>query len=312
MNRVHRLLLVPLLAVALIAAACGDDDTDVAVGDDTTPTAEPTSTGEPAVTPDPTPTPDPTQAPTPEVDEQALADLTAARALWAENGLVTYSYTWSRFCECFDAYRGPFTVAVTDGVVTSMKSFGDPAPQDLPRRTVEDMFDEIADAIGSGVKVDVTYDGTDGHPLRVDLDLDALAVDGGTSYSVDGFARLGDVIDELAAARARWDAAGVDSYDLVYREVCFCPEIVVAVSVRDGVVVDSSVESEIDSGYEPPARTVEDLFAEIEAALALPPAHVTAQFDEETGYPVSYFVDEEEFIADEEFGISVEGLTPVA
>lgn len=296
-----------LLVLILGAAACADDD-DVTVGDgEQTPTAEPTGNPEPTATSEPTGSPEPT--PPVEIDGAALDALEEARSRWVARGLDTYAYEWTRFCECLPEYQGPFRVVVSDGTVTEMTSFGEPAPEDLSRRTVTDMFDEISDAIGSGVEVAVTYDDTDGHPLRVELDLAAIAVDGGTSYEVVSLFPTGEVREQVADARSRWETAGIRSYDLVYREMCFCPEIVVSVSVRDGEIVDSSVTSDFGGDVEP--RTVEDLFDEIGAALELPPASITLDFDADLGYPASYFIDEETFIADEEHGVTVESLTPV-
>lgn len=295
-------LLAAFVVLVLVAAACADDDPDdVAVSDgEGTPSPEPTGT--PESTPEPTSTGG--------VDDAALDALDRARARWDARGLDTYAYEWTRYCECLPEHQGPFRVVVTDAAVTEMTAFGEPAPGDVTRRTVQDMYDEIEAAIRSGVEVSVTYDDTDGHPLRVDLDLDAIAVDGGTSYEVVNLFPTGEVRDRLDEARARWDAADVDSYDLVYREMCFCPEIVVSVSVRDGEIVDYSIATDFDADVE--VRTVEDLFDEIAAALELPPASISLEVDEELGHPVSYFIDEETFIADEEHGVTIESLTPVA
>ncbi len=81
------------------------------------------------------------------------------------------------------------------------------------------------------------------------------------------------------------------------------------VNVAGGEIVSSAVRSEIDdSGIDP--WTVDDLFDEIESAIDDGAFSVAAQFDAETGHPTGYFIDVEEMMADEEFGIGNVTLVP--
>jgi hypothetical protein len=83
--------------------------------------------------------------------------------------------------------------------------------------------------------------------------------------------------------------------------VCFCLEEVVTVDVIDGTVVGG-----VGSGL---ADSVEGWFDVIEEAID-EAAAVEAEFDPTTGIPVSVYIDVDEMIADEEFGLAHRELTP--
>lgn len=116
---------------------------------------------------------------------------------------------------------------------------------------------------------------------------------------------------ELEANRELWESVGPASYDFDYRVVCYClPPITRAVTivVENGTVVGVTY---VDTGepvepYEPgDYPTVDDLFGEIESALAEDPYWVRAEYDPQLGYPTDVFFDFEENIADEEWGFVV-------
>lgn len=114
---------------------------------------------------------------------------------------------------------------------------------------------------------------------------------------------------ELAASRARWEAAKLHSYEYAYRKFCEChreepPETVVGVS--DGEIARVYHLHE-GSAREVPARegsldlywTVDDLFALIESASERG-AVVRASYDDALGYPTAVYVDyDADFIGDE-------------
>jgi uncharacterized protein DUF6174 len=118
-----------------------------------------------------------------------------------------------------------------------------------------------------------------------------------------------DGAEGLDEARARWDATGIQDYDMTYREVCFCPETVVTVVVRDGEVTEASSESDPGMGQEPEGLTVEDLFDEVQGAIDDDAVEIRASYDTATGRPTSYWVDWDEMMADEEHGIDVIDFT---
>lgn len=109
----------------------------------------------------------------------------------------------------------------------------------------------------------------------------------------------------LDEARARWEGSGIDDYETTYRDVCFCPETEVAVTVRDGAVVDVAYTMDPGMGGEPQGLTVEDLFDEIQGAVDEDAVEIRATYDTDTGRPTSYWVDWSEMMADEEHGIDV-------
>jgi hypothetical protein len=105
---------------------------------------------------------------------------------------------------------------------------------------------------------------------------------------------------DVQVARARWEAAALETYTYGYNKFCDChrdapPETVVTVS--NGAVTEVH-HMHADSAREVPARdgsldlywTIEDLFSLIESAM-MRNAVVRARFDDELGYPTALFID---------------------
>lgn len=109
----------------------------------------------------------------------------------------------------------------------------------------------------------------------------------------------------LAAARARWDEVGPADYRLTLTELCFCPETVWIETVTGGEVT-SHVPGSDDSFFDPGARSMTDLFDEVERVIDDGYAELQLEFDADTGALVRYWVDVEEMMADEEHGVVVE------
>lgn len=114
----------------------------------------------------------------------------------------------------------------------------------------------------------------------------------------------------LDEARARWEAAGIDDYDLTYRPLCFCPQYDVTVVVRGGEVVSTDSVSDMETSWEPEGLSVDEMFAELEQAVDGDAHEVQATWDEATGRPLRYWIDESEMVADEEHGIEVLTFSP--
>lgn len=118
--------------------------------------------------------------------EAARRALAAAEARWRDAGLSAYSFRFVRYCECDESFGGPFDVRVVDERVLDFRRAGVQA--DLANATtISELFVQIAAAIERGVAVIVTYDPQFGYPLEVQLDLDAIAVDGGLALEVLSF-----------------------------------------------------------------------------------------------------------------------------
>ncbi len=83
---------------------------------------------------------------------------------------------------------------------------------------------------------------------------------------------LGPEEDGLAAARARWTRASIDSYVFEFQRSCFCvPDFVrpVRIEILEGLV-DSAVYVDTEEPVSPPLTsvpTIEDLFDEIQEAF---------------------------------------------
>lgn len=133
-----------------------------------------------------------------------------------------------------------------------------------------------------------------------------------TTTATDGTA-LGPIPDGaegLEEAERRWAAAGIADYDMTYQELCFCPQAVVTVVVRGGEVVETSVEQEPETSWEPEGRTVEDLFGEIRQAVETDAHEIQATYDPATGRPTRLWIDQVAAMADEEHGVEVRSFSP--
>jgi hypothetical protein len=118
--------------------------------------------------------------------------------------------------------------------------------------------------------------------------------------------------DRLDAARARWDAAGIEDYEWTYSGSCFCPRLTVTVRVEGGQVVDTQVVSEGQpAGTEADLQitTMLDLFDEVQRAIDTADS-VTVEYDADTGRVISLDVDQITDAADDEYGYTVTSFLP--
>lgn len=115
----------------------------------------------------------------------------------------------------------------------------------------------------------------------------------------------------LNQAKNQWSEQGGDSYRYTARWNCFCPEDYVA--AVDVEVIDNAVNSvrfaEATRTGEVPDperfRPIEGMFEYVQAAIDAKAAGINAAYDPARGYPQSVFIDQDERIADEEFGFSI-------
>lgn len=268
-RRLRRLVAAGLVAVVWLAS-CGDDADDVVV------------------------------------DDPALEQLDGARDLWERAAIVEYGFTATRSCECPEQEAGPIRIHVRDGEVVGRSYLG--TPTEAGPGAVEEIFDEIAGSIERGERVEVGYDPDSGFPTSVKLDLDSLPVDGGLSLTLESFVSYDLLREELAVARAAWEQSGFADYDATYRILCYCPEIIVTIEVRDGALARHRIEGAATTDF---LETVEEMFADIEDAIDGAASAIDAAYHPELGYPVRVYVDELEFVFDEEHGFEVETLDPV-
>ncbi len=110
---------------------------------------------------------------------------------------------------------------------------------------------------------------------------------------------------ELEGARERWERVGPASYRVVERRECFCGEegigpVVITVAPEGVVRVYQSDGRPVPPPMQRFFPTVEELFAEVEAALDRGDHRVEATYDPGTGAPVQVYLDRDERLADEE------------
>ncbi|MEZ5247333.1 MAG: DUF6174 domain-containing protein [Acidimicrobiales bacterium] len=113
----------------------------------------------------------------------------------------------------------------------------------------------------------------------------------------------------LAAARERWAENGLASYRLATTEICFCPETGWVNTIVDGVVVTHEPADD-ESFFDPGPRSMETLFDEIAAVIDAGYETLDVEYHPETGAVISYYVDVDAMMADEEHGVRVTSLTP--
>ena len=105
---------------------------------------------------------------------------------------------------------------------------------------------------------------------------------------------------QLDAARDRWEASGITSYryDIVVR--CFCQPIDAAVEVDNGAVI--SVTPLTDGAITLDGRTIEQLFADLEAELAADGrGDYTIAYHPDLGYPMRVVADPIKAAIDDEY-----------
>ncbi len=121
---------------------------------------------------------------------------------------------------------------------------------------------------------------------------------------------------QLTLAQARWNAAGVSSYE--YTLALSCGECPGAwrhprrIRVQNGLVVEA-VDLVTNTPPSPDVRslTVPQLFDEIREAMARRAYRLHAQFDGTYGYPRVIAVDLSKGMVDDEWGWSTEGFRPL-
>ena len=136
----------------------------------------------------------------------------------------------------------------------------------------------------------------------------------GTVPPGDGGVTLpGDGPDDLARARARWQAADIDSYAYTIQRNCFCTEEYRGpfdVTAQNDRITSIKRNGQTVAGNPAEVPTVDELFRLLAEAYAQGAAEVRVTYDTARGYPTEIWIDRNEQIADEEVGYTVTGLSP--
>ena len=120
------------------------------------------------------------------------SELDRARGRWESVGSESYGFRFQRGCFCPPEIVRPVRIEVRDGVVISAVDPDtnepvDPPPDGFP--TIDDLFDEIQDAIDRGAHtVDATYDESFGYPVQVFIDWIRNAIDDEMSFQLSEYA----------------------------------------------------------------------------------------------------------------------------
>ncbi len=109
---------------------------------------------------------------------------------WRAAKVEYYSYRLQRSCFCGPDTTRPVLITVQAGIViggVDPVTFEpiDPPPDGFP--TIDDLFEEIREAIATADALDASYDGTLGYPLSVSIDYLKNAIDDEMAFNVSGF-----------------------------------------------------------------------------------------------------------------------------
>ncbi|MEO0559888.1 MAG: DUF6174 domain-containing protein [Bacteroidota bacterium] len=115
--------------------------------------------------------------------------LAQAQAQWAEANVEAYEMTITRTCFCPPEWRGPYTVTVEEGTVTSFVIEDQPIAQGEPP-AVEGLFELLETAYAEGAaRVDVTYHEEWGYPTSLYIDKEEMMADEEIGYTVSELIR---------------------------------------------------------------------------------------------------------------------------
>lgn len=142
--------------------------------------------------------------------------------------------------------------------------------------------------------------------IAIPVALMALSGLGGCSFIL-GTEGLGD----LEAAELRWEAFEPQSYSYAIERQCFCADRgrgPVRLTVVNGAVVeavyiaDGEPLTDEQRGWFP---AVEGLFDILRDAIDRDAHEIRVQYDPVSGVPTDFWIDYEDFVADEELGFVV-------
>ena len=221
----------------------------------------------------------------------AYAALETARDRWESAALGSYHYVFENDCgEC-----GPLVAAPRQVVVWGGERY-DPG-QYSP--SVEEIFDEIEQALDAGHSVDVSFDKELGYPIEVAIDMESRPVDGGTHWVVDDLepGLPGDDVSTSIVAQAErlWLATRPAAYEYTLSVFCDCPlEGSVVTRVEGDRVIGYDILYDESSGVSISPLAIDEMFSDLADLMASVDGVVeggirfdgSARFDPELGYPI--------------------------
>lgn len=129
-------------------------------------------------------------------------------------------------------------------------------------------------------------------------------------------------LEELESRRqdnlAKWQAAAIDHYEVLYDGLCFCfPQPDATILVRDGEIVSVRNPNTGEEIENPPLdqpfgfNSVEGVFNIIADAITRHATTIDVEYHAELGYPTQVYIDYVYEIADEEVGMRLTDLRPL-
>lgn len=282
-----------LTSIGLLLAACG---VDPAAGTTPTPTKEP----------------EPTATPVPSEPLEAVCFATEAYSLEHLVAVIGSDRVPTRF----DGINGggcEFNFDLTEIRVTLNGKGGSQTATFVFPNPTSDIGVPLDDSI-AGAVIDASLT-----PGLYERTVVAVATDGRTT-TIDGFDPVILVHDpdsvqaQLLRAESRWQRSGVKDYSYVIQWQCFCVmEAVapVAIDVVDGVVTSIRFADDARTGDVPYTERfglMERAFELIQDAIDEEAVSINVEFDQQTGYPTSTYIDYVKMIADEEQGFTITRL----
>ena len=121
-------------------------------------------------------------------------------------------------------------------------------------------------------------------------------------------------LDNLAAARTRWNDAGLRDYSYEVKWECFCGGPVgrwIRVTVVDGDIVEGrylDTDEIVEFRFWRDLPTVPDLFDQVESILGQEPDRFDVLYHRDDGHPILLLVDRIENAADDEYSFQSKNL----
>ena len=326
-------LLPVMIALLLFAAACGADGDITANAEPTpdgqsTPIPQPTVATPPPATPapptpapvPPTPEPEPTETPGAstttavpgtETTSDSWEELQAAELAWARSSILSYEYTLHESCECDDSATAPRRIRVEGGQVVSVENDGEPSPH--AGYSIDDVFRQARTALFNEQLVKMGF-AANGVPTDGIIDVEGAQVDGGFVFDITDFTVVAEgapVDNEYLDALTQWRTARIGSYFVGYAPLCFCIPIELDVTVTNGAITNVvAVLSGTNESTQHPASDIDEMFVQLRNAIVGDAHEISVDYDPIYGRPVSFFIDVDEQIADEEWGVQIFAFEP--
>jgi len=122
-----------------------------------------------------------------------------------------------------------------------------------------------------------------------------------------------EFLQHVERARARWNATRLDRYTFDLYRICECtPDmagpVTVSVEGLDAIAWTYRDGGAVAADLQPSFPSVDGLLDMIEDAIRQGAWEVTARYDPETGVPVEFRIDYEQFVFDEEAYYRVVGM----